>query len=388
VVVVLRLVRWLTAPLLAAALLLGGGGWYYAGQIADRSLQLHPHAPRTPLTVVAVRPGSIVLRGALPELTRPGTYGVYWTGGYGQVTGLPQGRGVVTRAFHLLTGTPPRPGTPAGMTGDAYPDDPRVALGVGVRSVTYTSGAGVFPAWYVPGRGSTWALLVHGKGATRTSMLRMMRVPVRLGMPALDLTYRNDAGSPLDPSGRYGWGRTEWQDLDAAVTWAQQRGARRVVLLGASMGGAVVASFLEHSPRAAIVSAVVLDSPVLDFTSVVDLGVRRHGLPLVGWHVPSAVRWTAEHVATLRYGVDWRALDHLDDTSWVCAPVLVLHGTADVTVPIATSAALAAAQPRLVTLLPDPGVAHVQSWNHDPTGYEAALRRFLLRSGGPRAPRL
>lgn len=386
-VLLLRLLRWVMAPLLATGLLLGGGGWYVAGQIGDGALVLHPHVPPKPLTVVAVHRGSITLSGHLAELTRSGTYGVYWAGGYGQVTGAPRGQGVVTRAFRVLTGVAPRPGTRVGMTGDAFPDDPSIALGVAVRSVTYRSPAGAFPAWYVPGRGTTWALLVHGKGATRTSVLRMMRVPVRLGLPSLDLAYRNDAGSPLDPSRRYGWGRTEWQDLDAAVVWAQRHGARHVVLLGASMGGAVVASFLEHSPRAPLVTSVVLDSPVLDFASVVDLGAARRELPLVGWHVPGAVRWTAERLASLRYGVDWRALDHLDDTSWVRVPVLVLHGTADVTVPFATSARLAAARPDLVTLLPYPGVAHVQSWNHDPVRYEAELRRFLLRTGGARAAR-
>lgn len=386
-VLLLRLVRWLMAPLLATGLLLGGGGWYVAGQIGDRALLPHPYTPRTPLTVVAVHPGTITLRGRVPELTRTGTYGVHWAGGYGQVTGQPRGHGVVTRAFHVLAGVAPRPGARAGMTGDAFPDDPSVALGVAVRSITYRSPAGVFPAWYVPGHGSTWALLVHGKGATRTSMLRMMRVPVRLGLPSLDLGYRNDAGSPLDPSGHYGWGGTEWRDLDAAVGWAQQRGARRVVLLGASMGGAVVASFLEHSPRAPLVSAVVLDSPVLDFAGVVDLGTARGRLPVVGWAVPGPVRWTAERVVSLRFGVDWRALDHLDDTSWLRVPLLLLHGTADVTVPFDGSARLAAARPDLVTFLPDPGVAHVQSWNRDPVRYEAELRRFLLRPGGSRAAR-
>ena len=82
-VLLLRLVRWLMAPLLATGLVLGGGGWYVAGQIGDRALALHPYAPRTPLTVVAVHRASIRLRGRLPELTRPGTYGVYWTQEFG-----------------------------------------------------------------------------------------------------------------------------------------------------------------------------------------------------------------------------------------------------------------------------------------------------------------
>lgn len=383
----LRLVRWLMAPLLAGALVLGSSSWYLAGQIGDRSLLPHPRVPRTALTVVAVHPGAITLRGRAPELSATGTYGVYWAGGYGQVTGFPHGREVVTRSFRLLTGVAPRRGARAGITGDAFPEDPRVALGVRVQSISYRSAGGVFPAWYVPGRGTTWALLVHGKGATRASMLRMMRAPVRLGLPSLDIGYRNDDGTPLDASRRYGWGGTEWQDLDAAVAWAQHRGARHVVLLGASMGGAVVASFLERSARAPLVSAVVLDAPVLDFASVVELSAARRGLPLVGWRVPSPMRWTAEHVAALRYRIDWDALDHLDDTSWVRVPLLLLHGTADVTVPFATSARLAAAEPDLVTFLPDPGVAHVQSWNHDPAGYEGALRRFLLRPGGAPASR-
>jgi uncharacterized protein len=347
----------------------------------------HPYAPQRPLTVVAVRPGEIALSGRSPELGRSGTYGVHWATGYGQVSGRPRGSAVVTRPFRLLAGVLPRVGTRAGLTGDAFPDDPRVALGVPARSITYRSSAGLFPAWYVPGRGTTWALLVHGKGATRTSMLRMMRVPVSLGMPSLDLAYRNDAGTPRDRTGRYAWGGTEWEDLDAAVAWAQRHGARHVVLLGASMGGAVVASFLERSPRAPLVVATVLDAPVLDVDPVVDLAVARRPLPLLGWRVPSPARWAAKRVASLRYGVDWQALDHLDDTRWVRAPVLVVHGSADATVPFATSAALADARPDLVTLLPDPGVAHVQSWNHDPRGYEGAVRRFLLRSGGTRAAR-
>ena len=375
-----RLARWVTVALVAVVVVLGGGGYYYATQIASEALKLDPYVPRTTMTVLAVKGGTLTIEGSSADLRRRGTYGVFWAGGYGQVTGTPQGSGAVTRAFRLLTGRAPRAGDRVGITSDAFPDDPRIALGAAARSVTYRSPAGAFPAWYVPSRGSTWVVLVHGRGANRTEMLRMMRVPVRLGLPALDISYRNDAGAPLDESRHYRYGAAEWHDLDAAVLWAQEHGARRVVLVGASMGGAVVAAFLEHSARAAAVSGVVLDAPLLSLDRAVDLGARKRSLPLVGWSIPGPLTWTAKRFATIRYGVDWDAADFLDDTRWVRVPVLLVHGTADGTVPVSGSKDLAADLPARVTLVLDVGVTHVQSWNQDPARYEDRLTRFLVRA--------
>ena len=72
-------------------------------------------------------------------------------------------------------------------------------------------------------------------------------------------------------------------------------------------------------------------------------------------------------------------MDYLDDTSWLRAPALVFHGTADTTVPIATSRELAREQPRRVTLVTVPGTEHVRSWNTDPTAYDGRVARFLER---------
>lgn len=375
--IAVRIARFLTPLVLLVLAVLGGGGWYYAGQIDQDGLKVDPFVLSRSLQVTAVGAGSLTLRGSSHALRTPGTYGVSWSGGYGQVTGAPQGTGTVTRTFRLLTGRPPQVGDPVGVTEDAFPDDPRVALGVAVSEVTVTSPAGRFPAWYSPGRSATWVVLVHGKGASRTEMLRMMRVPVRLGLPALDITYRNDAVLPLDKSHRYQYGRTEWRDLDAAVAWAVDHGARGVVLAGASMGGSVVAEFMERSPRRSLVTGMALDAPLLCFDDAVDLAASRREVPGVGWSLPGILTWTAKRLTTLRYGVDWDALDHLDDTRWVRVPTLVVHGTADGTVPFSDSQRLARSQPGRVTLVRDDGVTHLESWNHDPAGYEDQLRRFL-----------
>ena len=202
-----------------------------------------------------------------------------------------------------------------------------------------------------------------------------MRRTVDAGLPSLTITYRNDAGAPADPSGLYQFGRTEWRDLDAAVGYAAHHGAREVVLVGASMGGGIIASYLRNTPDAPV-AGVVLDSPMLDFGETVSYGAEQEPLPVLG-HVPAPLTWTAKQFTSLRYGVDWNATDYLDDTSWLDVPALVVHGSADTTVPLRTSEQLKASRPGLVSLVVVPQAEHVESWNVDPDAYDEVVARFL-----------
>jgi pimeloyl-ACP methyl ester carboxylesterase len=205
---------------------------------------------------------------------------------------------------------------------------------------------------------------------------------IKAGMPALVITYRNDEGAPRDSSGYYRYGATEWQDLDNAVVYALEHGARRVVLFGFSMGGGIVASFLEHRPeRATHVAGIVLDAPILNFRRTVGFGAAQRELPVIGGSIPAPLIWTAETIASLRYGIDWERIDYLDG-QWLSVPALVLHGTADKTVPIATSDAFAAAFPQLVREIRVPGAGHVEAWNTDPGRYTTEVSAFLRRVAG------
>jgi len=368
-----RLVRAVLVVVALGVLVLAGGGFYFATQINADGLRVDPWVPERDLTVVTASRDSLTLRekgDRVDELRAQGTYGVQWSTGFGQVVGAPRGGVDVTRSFRLLSGRLPSTGVDVAITEEAFPDNPAVALGRAPREVHLTSPAGRFPAWYVEGS-PTWVVLVHGKGSSRTEMLRAMRVPVRLGMSALDITYRNDALLPQDESRRYGWGRTEWEELEAAVVFATSNGARRVVLAGVSMGGAVVASFLERSDKAGSVTGLVLDSPALSLDAAVDLGASKR-------NVPDPVTWTAKRLASLRYGVNWQTIDYLDDTSWLDVPTLLFHGTSDDRVPFASSAQLAREKSGFVTLEIGDGVEHTESWNRDPAAYESALSRFLV----------
>ena len=280
-----------------------------------------------------------------------------------------------------LRAAPAPPGgvAPARLGRDVY-DTVAQATGVPSSDVTIPCAGGGCPAWFLPGPGRTWAILVHGKGATRTEPLRALRGVHAAGLPALVISYRNDPGAPADPSGYYRYGASEWPDLDNAVLYAQQHGAQRVVLVGFSMGGGIVASFLEHSPRRNLVTALVLDAPMLSFRRTVAFGAAQRSLPVVGLAIPRPLTWTAQTLAGWRFGIDWAAIDYLDGR-WLSVPTLLFHGTADQTVPVTTSDALRRTHPALVRQVRVQGAAHVASWNTDPTRYDAAVRTFLGQAG-------
>ena len=389
----LRLVRRLIVVVLALVLVFfAAGGWYFAGRIRSDGLEVKAYPVERNLTLTPAVGGTVSIRSSDPHETRmlqaPSTFGLKWKGGYGRVSGavVSKGKGRVVRRFQVVAGTPPGQGVKAELDLVAYPDDPTYALGPKVSEVTYSSPLGRFPAWFVRGKGpdqKTWAILVHGKGGSRMEMFRMTRATVAAGLHSLDITYRNDEGLPRDPSNYYQYGRTEWRDLEGAVAYAAEHGAQRLVLGADSMGGGIVASYLRHrkaGTKSLPVTGLVLDAPMLDFARTVEFGARQLEVPVLG-HVPDSLTRTAEWIAAARYDIDWDAIDYLDDTSWLTMPALVFHGTADRTVPIATSRELAKEEPDRVTLVETEGVQHVRSWNADPEAYAAAVKTFVKGLG-------
>jgi uncharacterized protein len=310
-------------------------------------------------------------------LSKPELYGVAWQGGLGHLgAAVSVAGGVVTRPLTVTSGSAPVVGQLAGLERAYFLGDVEAALGISVEDVAVPGPLGPLPAWYFPGRGETFVIGVHGQNGTRKDVLRIVDIVHHMGYPALAVTYRNDRGTEPDPSGYLRHGQTEWRDIEAAVRWSLAHGARSVVLAGQSMGGAVVAAFLKHSPFAPVVSRVLLDAPMLDLHAIVDYQVGRYCTPALG-RVLAPLVWTAERIASIRFGVDWSAASYLDETSWLKVPALVTHGDDDTRVPVSMSAALKGLRPSLVTLAVFPGAGHLESWNIDRARYTSLVESFL-----------
>lgn len=371
-----RVVRVLIGLLVVVVVLAAVATWVLSGKINAGALEVSPPSRSDDVRVVSVDGSLVVVDDSShphDALSRGFRYGLRWKGGWGVVQG-PAAEGdehKVRLTMRVLDGKPPRAGAGARALRDVYDERTQIP---GLRAVTYDAGGHRFPAYlWRPSRGGDdgrWAVLVHGKGGTPLEMVRMARDMVAAGRTALLIGYRNDAGAWKDPSGEYGYGTTEWRDLRGALAWAAGHGARDVMLGGASMGGAVVASYLEHVPshrqRRPAVTGVVLDAPMLDLGATVAWGARG---------VPKPLTWAAERVAGLRFGLDWQATDRLDDTGWADVPVLVLHGDDDPTAPVALSRDLADKDPD-VRVEEFPRAGHVESWNSDPPRYDRLVRDF------------
>ncbi|MCB5181227.1 alpha/beta hydrolase family protein [Streptomyces antimicrobicus] len=345
----------------------------YAADTALRPRPGHPLPGEPELVVHSAAGGRIALTRSLAAL-RPGTYGLHAPGVHAVVGPvLPdaaQAPDTVVRRLLAVTHGSLEPGTRVHLTPQVHAGDPRGALGLDHADVDVPGELGPLPAWFVPAARATWVITVHGLGTTREHPMVVMPFLHRHQLPVLDLGYRGDRGAPASPDGLGHLGESEWRDVDAALRYALRFGARRIVLHGWSTGAAMALRAAERSALADRISALVLDSPVLDWHTTLRALAAARGTPAP--LLPLAVK-AAESRAGLR--ADHRA--PAADPASLRVPVLLFHGPDDTLAPWGPSRALAEARPDLVTFHTVHEAPHGAMWNADPARYEEALRRFL-----------
>ncbi|MGO1319256.1 MAG: alpha/beta hydrolase family protein [Galactobacter sp.] len=265
------------------------------------------------------------------------------------------------------------------MGGSVYltPSD----LGLEYQDVDVPVSAGKAPAWLIPGttRADTWAIMIHGRGARRVETLRGVPTAHEAGMTTLCVSYRNDGEAPDVNNGRYGLGATEWRDIDSAIRYAIEHGARDLVLFGWSMGGAIalqVANLSQHRTR---VLGLVLDGPAVNWFDILDHQAKVNHVPYISGRLGT---WLLTHplgkrITGLTAPIDLRSLDWVGRAEEIRVPTLILHSADDDFVPHSSSAELAQKNPVAVTLETFHTAGHVGEWNIDPERWERVTKDWL-----------
>lgn len=359
-----------TAPIIIVLVALPAIGWVVASKIIaiQRQVVLYDQ------DIIAVSDKKYTIRG--------GAYNIFgivggvdvngkFIGMFGAPDALDTANKTSVRVLDSSAGPLPKVGDKLSLQGNIWTSNPKDALNIEYKDVTYQTKVGDMHAWLIPGSSNTsWTIGVHGIGADKSEMLRFVKPVLAVGDTMMIINYRNDANNPQSPDGRNNLGNTEWQDLESAVDFARSNGATNVRLYGDSLGGSIVMNFLKRTSqdRQKLVSKVVLDSPALNWGSIL-----RNKLVQGGY--PEVIYYPTKSVLQLRAGIDLDAISSKPED--FITKTLIIHSSDDKTVPQLGSKQAAAGNPNNVTLVDFGKGGHLRSWNHDSTQYEKLVVDYL-----------
>ena len=204
-------------------------------------------------------------------------------------------------------------------------------------------------------------LLVHGWGDSRTTALRWLPQLAPHASTVVLFDLRGHGDSPVATST---WGSGDRADV-VRIVQALRRPQRKLVLVGTSMGGTVAIDAGREAP----VDGIIADSPCRDPQDSVYRTLRKRRLP--AWLTTKLVfAWLHRRQPDLR---DTDAADHARELS---VPLLVIHGEADVTVPV-DHARMIADSARAGRLVVFEEAIHLGACESDPDRYAAAISKFL-----------
>ncbi|GAA3772109.1 alpha/beta fold hydrolase [Microbacterium kribbense] len=316
-----------------------------------------------------------------PDTALPGRYGLFTSGTESYVkigTVLSSDEKTVTRKLLTEIGPDSRLQGEAAFSGWYY-DTPE-QLHLPFSDELIGSAIGACPAWLFPAdaQADTWVIGIHGRGTKRAECLRAVPVMTALGFPMLVVSYRNDGEAPRTRGGTYALGATEWRDVDAAIGFALRRGARRVILMGWSMGGAIALQAELTSPHRDAIAGLILDSPVVDWRVVLDYQAHQRRLPApVTDLAMEAIQTDWAKPLTGSSGIPLDRLDVVERAAELRHPILILHSDDDGFVPSDASHRLLLARPDLVALAVFQVARHTKLWNYDPQRWTDSIRSWL-----------
>ena len=246
----------------------------------------------------------------------------------------------------------PTPGQPSSFAG-LHPGDLAFTLEVPGAAAGKTE---LLHLWWLPHADPQAPTLLYLHGTFRNLYRNLPKIEAlrEAGFAVVAVDYRGWGDStPIIPSEATIY-------ADAAVAWGQlvrrQSDPRRRVIYGHSMGSGVAVELASHKHVGADYGALILES---SFTRLPDVA-KAVGV----WGTIAS--WFAT-----------QEFDSLDKIGWVDAPILMLHGTADKTVPIALGRRLFDAAPKGTRWVEIEGGSHSGLHREAPALYQQALHTLI-----------
>ena len=204
--------------------------------------------------------------------------------------------------------------------------------------------------WHVPAKpGHAVVLYFHGNGDFLAGFFGRFRDIIADGVGVVALSYRGYAGSSGKPSER-----GLLADAAAAYAFTTARySADRIVVWGFSLGSGVAVALAAEQP----VGRIILEAP---YTSIADVAASAFRIVPVRWLIRDQFR-SDERIAR------------------VTAPLLIMHGARDPTIPIGFGERLFALahQPKQFVRFPEGGHNDLDDY-----GAIEAAQRFIDASKG------
>ncbi|MFF2633523.1 alpha/beta hydrolase family protein [Microbacterium sp. NPDC058021] len=379
------LLRALIVALSAALVGVAGAMGVLAVRMARRVVTPSGRVPDTTIVDLDTAAQTITLTRT-PDTELPGRYGLFTTGTSPYIKlGSVLSEDDATVKRKLLTHVPAdaRLAPAAAFSGWYYDDPAQLHLPYSVELIG--GPLGPCPAWLFPAGepADTWVIQVHGRGTTRAECLRAVPVFHEAGITSLLVSYRNDGEGPRSRTGTYALGATEWRDVDAAVGFARRNGARRVVLMGWSMGGAIVLQVELNSAHRDLIVGVVLESPVLDWRIVLGYQAKQLNVPEPVTQLAIEALRTEWATAVTGTGapIPFDRLDVVARAGELRHPVLILHSDDDGFVPSDASHDLVVARPDLVEFEIFEVARHTKLWNYDQDRWNRRILTWLRTHG-------
>ena len=180
-------------------------------------------------------------------------------------------------------------------------------------------------AWHIPqpgGSGERAVIVLHGYPFSKADILGVTHfLHDHYDLLLFDLRYFGQSEGSLTTLGH-----REWQDVLAAVEYLRARGTSSIALWGFSVGASVALLALPHTED---VTAVVADSPFSDLGAMTMDYYRPFPV------VDRFLAFCTDLLSRAYLGVSPTDVSPLRAAAASRVPILLIHGSADSTIPIA-----------------------------------------------------